>query len=110
MHFHNHLRQFLAHCGLRITALDFSQQLPYNLGQWSPIFLVPGTGFVEDNFSTDGGGRGGWDSLGMLQVHYIYCELYFYWASLVAQLVKNPPAMEETPVRFLRQEDLLEKG
>ena len=31
-------------------------------------------------------------------------------ASLVAQLVKNPPAMQETPVRFLGQEDLLEKG
>ena len=30
-------------------------------------------------------------------------------ASLVAQLVKNPPAMQETPVRFLGQEDLLEK-
>ena len=28
---------------------------------------------------------------------------------LVAQLVKNPPAMWETPVRFLGQEDLLEK-
>ena len=24
--------------------------------QWSPTFLAPGTGFVEDNFSTDGGG------------------------------------------------------
>ena len=32
------------------------------------------------------------------------------WASLVAQLVKNPPAMQETPVRYLAQEDLLEKG
>ena len=31
------------------------------------------------------------------------------WASLVAQLVKNPPAMQETPVRFLGQEDPLEK-
>ena len=31
-------------------------------------------------------------------------------ASLVAQLVKNPPAMQETPVRFLGEEDLLEKG
>ena len=30
-------------------------------------------------------------------------------ASLVAQLVKNPPAMQETPVQFLGQEDLLEK-
>ena len=31
------------------------------------------------------------------------------WASLVAQLVKNLPAMQETPLRFLGQEDLLEK-
>ena len=31
-------------------------------------------------------------------------------ASLVAQLVKNPPATQETPVQFLGQEDLLEKG
>ena len=31
------------------------------------------------------------------------------WASLVAQLVKNPPAMQETPVRFLGPEDPLEK-
>ena len=31
-------------------------------------------------------------------------------ASLVAQLVKNPPAMQETPVRFLGWEDSLEKG
>ena len=31
-------------------------------------------------------------------------------ASLVAQLVKNPPAMRETLVQFLGQEDPLEKG
>ena len=37
-----------------------------------------------------------------------YCDLSV--ASLVAQLVKNPPAMQETPVRFLGWEDLLEKG
>ena len=30
--------------------------------------------------------------------------------SLVAQLVKNLPAMQETPVRFLGWEDPLEKG
>ena len=30
--------------------------------------------------------------------------------SLIAQLVKNLPAMQETPVQFLGQEDLLEKG
>ena len=31
-------------------------------------------------------------------------------ASLIAQLVKNLPAMQETPVRFLSQDDPLEKG
>ena len=31
-------------------------------------------------------------------------------SSLVAQLVKNLPAMEETPVRSLGQEDPLRKG
>ena len=31
-------------------------------------------------------------------------------ASLIAQLAKNPPAMQETPAQFLGQEDLLEKG
>ena len=33
-----------------------------------------------------------------------------YRASLIAQLVKNLPAMKETPVQFLGQEDPLEKG
>ena len=32
------------------------------------------------------------------------------WTSLIVQLVKNPPAMQETLIRFLGQEDLLEKG
>ena len=31
-------------------------------------------------------------------------------ASLIAQLVKNPPTMQETLVRFPGQEDPLEKG
>jgi len=31
-------------------------------------------------------------------------------ASLVAQLVKNPPAVQETLVQFLDWEDPLEKG
>ena len=34
----------------------------------------------------------------------------YSWASLVAQLVKNPPAMQETWVRSLGWEDPLEKG
>ena len=37
-------------------------------------------------------------------------DLSFIRASLVAQLVKNLPAMQETLVQFLGQEDPLEKG
>ena len=32
------------------------------------------------------------------------------WASLSTQLVKNPPAMQETPLPFLGRGDPLEKG
>ena len=35
--------------------------------------------------------------------------LQYSWASLVAQLVKNPPAMRETWVQSLGREDPLEK-
>ena len=38
-----------------------------------------------------------------------YNKLYFLMASLITQLVKNPPAMQETLVCFLGQEDHLEK-
>ena len=37
-------------------------------------------------------------------------SLQYSWACPVAQLVKNPPAMWETWVRFLGWEDPLEKG
>ena len=31
-------------------------------------------------------------------------SIHVRWASLIAQLVKNPPAVQETPVLFLGQE------
>ena len=34
----------------------------------------------------------------------------YFWASLVAQTVKNPPAIRETWVQFLGWEDPLEEG
>ena len=37
-------------------------------------------------------------------------SLQYSWASLVAQMVKNPPAMQETWVRSLAWEDPLEEG
>ena len=40
----------------------------------------------------------------------IGCLLQYSWASLLAQMVKNPPAMWETWVQSLDWEDFLEKG
>ena len=42
--------------------------------------------------------------------HKFHIPLGARWASLVAQLVKNPPTMQETWVRSPRREDPLEKG
>ena len=40
----------------------------------------------------------------------IFAALFLIWASLVAQLVKNLPAVQETWVQSLDWEDPLEKG
>ena len=48
--------------------------------------------------------------------HWLKLKLFLYeysfikGTSLVAQLVKNPPAMQETPVQFLGWENALEEG
>ena len=45
--------------------------------------------------------------------NYLDTQIYicmYTWASLVAQLVKNLPEMQETLVRFLSQKDPLETG
>ena len=43
-------------------------------------------------------------------IMYISYLLFFFRASLVAQMVKNLPAMQETQVRSLGQEDPLVEG
>ena len=47
---------------------------------------------------------------GFLSLSVIERKLSYSGASLVAQVVKNPPAMQETPVQFLGWEDPLEEG
>ena len=61
--------------------------------------------------------RVGHDWVTEQQYIFMHTDIYTYmyphykcWTSLVSQLVKNPPAMQETHVRFLGQEDPLEKG
>ena len=55
-----------------------------------------------DPGSIPGSGRSAGEEIGY--------PLYYTWASLLAQLVKNLPAMQETWVRSLGWEDPLEKG
>ena len=57
---------------------------------------------VGDLGSIPGLGRSSGEGIGY--------PLQYSWASLVAQLVKNPPAMWETWVQSLGWEDPLEKG
>ena len=57
---------------------------------------------ARDPSSIPGSGRSPGGGIG----YPLWCS----WSSLVAQLVKNPPAMWETLVRSLGWEDLLEKG
>ena len=49
----------------------------------------------------------GWSTLTTWSIQK---EVQNFKTSLIAQLVKNPPAVQDTPVQFLGQEDLLEKG
>ena len=57
---------------------------------------------VGDPGSIPGSGRSSGEGIGY--------PLQYSWASLVAQSVKNPPAMWETWVRSLGWEDCLEEG
>ena len=56
------------------------------------------------------GNPGSIPGLGRSSGEGIGYPLQYSWASLVAQLVKNPPAMRKTWVRSLGWEDPLEKG
>ena len=46
----------------------------------------------------------------IIHVHRLNQSVAFRWASLVAQMIKNLPAMQETQVWFMGQEAPLQKG
>ena len=54
------------------------------------------------------GGSGENSAANLVHAHW-QISLPDDWASLVAQLIKNPPAMQETQVQSLGGEDPLEK-
>ena len=92
--------------------------------QWPPrsltaVCLKQHLGYVETGFCHSSAGKesacnagdpSSIPGLGRSTGEGIGYLLHCLWASLVVHLVKNPPAMQETPVRFLGWEDPLEKG
>ena len=82
-------------CSLELPRQDISDFPDSSVGKES-------TCNAGDPGSIPGSGRSAGEGIG-------YTPQYS-WASLVAQLVKNPPAMQETWVQSLGWEDPLEKG
>ena len=73
------------------------------------IFGFPDSSVGKES-PCNAGDPGSISGLGRSPGEGIGYPLEFSWASLVAQLVKNPPPMQETWVRSLGWEDPLEKG
>ena len=69
----------------------------------------PESSVVKES-ACNAGDPGSIPGLGRSSGEGIGYPLQYSWASLVAQLVKNPPEMWETWVRSLGWEDPLEKG
>ena len=69
----------------------------------------PGSSAGKES-ACNAGDPGSIPGLGRSTGEGIVYPLQYSWASLVAQLVKNPPAMQETWVRSLGWEDPLEEA
>ena len=69
----------------------------------SPALGFPG-GSTGKEFACNAGDLGSIPELGRSPGEGIGDSLQYSWASLVAQMVKNLPAMQETWVQFLSQE------
>ena len=76
--------------------------VPYSWGFPDSSVGKESTCNAGDPSSIPGLGRSAGEGMGY--------PLQYSWASIVAQLVKNPPTMQETWVRSLGWEDALEKG
>ena len=87
---------------------------PFSIQQQMPCGYPFCTGFphssVGKESTCNAGYPGSIPGLGRSAGERIGYPLQYSWASLVAQLAKNPPAMWETWVQSLVWEDPLEKG
>ena len=76
----------------------------------NPVFLGFPSSSAGKESTCNAGDPASIPGLGRSAGEGIGYPIWYFGASLVAQLEKNPPAMQETPVQFLGQEDPLEKG
>ena len=83
--------------------------LVFNLTLMRPLDVVPG-GSDSKTSACNAGDPGSIPGSGRSPGEGIGYPLQYFGASLVAQLVKNLPAMWETSVQPLGWEDSLEKG
>ena len=67
-------------------------------------------GSVGKESTCNAGDSGSICGLGRSSREGLRYPLQYSWASLVAQLLKNPPEMQEIRIRSLSWEDPLEKG
>ena len=79
------------------------------MATFASILCFPSSSVCKES-TCNAGDPGLIPGLGRSAGEGIVYPLQYSWASLVAQLVKNLPAMQETLVRILGWEDLLEKG
>ena len=97
--------EFSKFAGILSAALSEHHLLGFEIDQLGFLHSSVGkesTCDVRDFSSIPGSGRSTGEGIG--------CPLQYSWVSLVAQLVKNLPAMWETWVRSLGPEDPLKKG
>ena len=84
---------------------------------WSAHLLSLLNGWMNGWMEGWDGGREGWmdrwmngRQTGRSLTWHSFLLLFWMWASLMAQTVRNPPAMQAIGVQSLSQEDCLEKG
>ena len=87
-----------------VTQIGRRDRLP------TPVFLGFPCGSAGKESTCNAGNLGSIPGSGRSPGEGIGYPLQYSWAPLVAQLVKNPPAMQETWVRSLGWEDPLDKG
>ena len=91
---------------LKGTYYEYYHSYHFEYYEYYPFKGFPGSSAGKES-TCDAGDLGFIPGLGRSTGEGIGYSLQYSWASPVAQLVKNPPAMQETWVQSLGWEELL---